>query len=324
LEVGLLKPLSKSVLDAIGETPLVDLKRLVEAWGLEGKIYAKLELLNPGFSMKDRIALKIIEEAEASGELKPGQAVVETTSGNTGTGLAIVCAVKGYPFVAVMSKGNTPERARMIRALGAEVVLVEQSPDSPPGQVSGEDLALVEEEAKRIIAERGAFYADQFNRMSNVHAHEEHTGAEIWDQTEGKVDAFLQFAGTGGSFAGCAKALKKRNPGIRCYLTEPAGAPYLAGGPITNPNHKIQGGGYAKDLPIVDKNLIDGFLAITDDEAIEGARALARFEGIFAGSSTGANIAGAAKLLRDKEKGSRIAILVCDSGLKYLSTDLYD
>lgn len=319
-----MKRLSESALDAIGETPIVRLKRLVEAWNLEGEIYAKLELLNPGFSMKDRIALKIIEEAEASGELKPGQTVVEATSGNTGTGLAIVCAIKGYPFVTVMSKGNSPERARMIRALGAEVVLVEQAPHSPAGQVSGEDLALVEEEAKRIIAERGAFFVDQFHRMGNAHAHEEHTGSEIWEQTEGKVDAFAQFAGTGGSFMGCARALKRRNPKVRCYLIEPAGAPYLAGKPTTNPNHKIQGGGYAKDLPLVDKSLVDGFLAVTDDEAIEGARALARFEGIFAGFSAGANVAAAARLLKDKEKGNRIAILVCDSGLKYLSTDLFE
>lgn len=319
-----MKRLSESALDAIRETPIVRLKRLVEAWNLEGEIYAKLELLNPGFSMKDRIALKIIEEAEASGELKPGQTVVEATSGNTGTGLAIVCAIKGYPFVTVMSKGNSPERARMIRALGAEVVLVEQAPHSPAGQVSGEDLTLVEEEAKRIIAERGAFFVDQFHRMGNVHAHEEHTGSEIWEQTEGKVDAFAQFAGTGGSFMGCARALKRRNPKVRCYLIEPAGAPYLAGKPTTNPNHKIQGGGYAKDLPLVDKSLVDGFLAVTDDEAIEGARALARFEGIFAGFSAGANVAAAARLLKDKEKGNRIAILVCDSGLKYLSTDLFE
>src|SRR5512139_2267816 len=137
-----------SVLGAIGNTPLVELSRITR--GLEGRILAKLEYLNPGFSKKDRIALQMIEEAEADGTLKPGQTVVELTSGNTGTGLAIVCAVKGYPFVAVMSRGNSPERARMMAALGAEVVLVDQMPGSPPGQVSGGDLALVEEATRRI------------------------------------------------------------------------------------------------------------------------------------------------------------------------------
>lgn len=144
-----------SALDAIGETPLVELTRLGRE--LDGKILAKLEYLNPGFSKKDRIARQIIEDAEADGRLRPGQTVVELTSGNTGTGLAIVCGIKGYPFVAVMSKGNSMERARMMRALGAEVVLVDQMPGSVPGQVSGQDLALVEEEAQRIVQARGAF-----------------------------------------------------------------------------------------------------------------------------------------------------------------------
>src|SRR5512147_94722 len=166
-----------SVLDAIGETPLVDLSRITR--GIEGRILAKLEYLSPGFSKKDRIARQMIEEAEASGVLEPGQTVVELTSGNTGTGLAIVCAVKGYPFVAVMSKGNSMERARMMRALGAEVALVDQTPGSPPGQVSGGDLALVEEAAQRITKERNAFRADQFHLESSSRAHYLHTGPEI-------------------------------------------------------------------------------------------------------------------------------------------------
>src|SRR5512135_3501580 len=149
-----------SVVEAIGDTPLVELSRL--ARGLDGRILAKLEYLNPGFSKKDRIARQMIEEAEASGVLQPGQTVVELTSGNTGTGLSIVCAVKGYPFVAVMSKGNSTERARMMKAFGAEVILVDQLPESKPGQVSGGDLELVEREAQRIVEERRAFRADQF------------------------------------------------------------------------------------------------------------------------------------------------------------------
>src|ERR687892_1520818 len=162
-----------SVLGAMGNPPLVELSRLTR--GLEGRILAKLEYLNPGFSKKDRIALQMIEEAEAERKLKPGQTVVELTSGNTGTGLSIVCAVKGYPFVAVMSKGNSMERARMMKALGAEVILVDQLPDSKPGQVSGGDLALVEEAAQRITKERNAFRADQFHLESSSRAHYLHT-----------------------------------------------------------------------------------------------------------------------------------------------------
>src|ERR1700689_5164397 len=154
-----------SVIEAIGSTPLVELARLTH--GTPGRILAKIEYLNPGFSKKDRIARQMIEEAEASGELTPGKTVVELTSGNTGTGLAIVCGVKGYPFVAVMSKGNSVERARMMRALGAEVVPVDQLPGSTPGKVSGGDLQRVEEEARRIVRERGAFRADQFNLRGN-------------------------------------------------------------------------------------------------------------------------------------------------------------
>jgi len=196
-----------SVLGAIGNTPLVELSRLTR--GLEGRILAKLEFLNPGFSKKDRNALQMIEEAEADGKLKPGQTVVELTSGNTGTGLSIVCAVKGYPFVAVMSKGNSTERARMMKAFGAEVILVDQLPGSKPGQVSGGDLALVEEAAQRIVKERSAFRADQFHLESSSRAHYLHTALEILRQADGKIDVFCDFAGTGSSFGGCAAAFKE-------------------------------------------------------------------------------------------------------------------
>lgn len=312
-----------SVLQAIGNTSLVRLDRLASAWGLDGALFAKLEYLNPGFSKKDRIALRMIEEAEASGDLSPGQNVVELTSGNTGTGLAIVCAVKGYPFTAVMSKGNSMERARMMAALGAEVVLVDQAPGSPSGQVSGEDLDRVEDEARRLVKERGAFRADQFVLEGNIRAHEFGTGEEIWEQTGGRVDAFVDFAGTGGSFEGCARALKKHNPAVRCYVLEPESAPWLAGREITNPNHKIQGGGYSRDLPFISPELVEGYLTVSDDEASEGARALARHEGIFAGFSSGANLQAAVSLLKGREKGNAIVFLACDSGLKYLSTDLF-
>ncbi|MFC8683686.1 PLP-dependent cysteine synthase family protein [Brevibacillus porteri] len=307
---------------AIGNTPMVHLSRLTE--NLDGNIFAKLEYLNPGFSKKDRIALQIIEEAEKAGILKQNDTVVELTSGNTGTGLAIVCGVKGYKFVAVMSKGNSMERARMMKALGAEVVLVDQAPGSPIGQVSGEDLAKVEEVAQQITKERNAFRADQFHHIGNLHAHEFHTGEEIWKQTNGKVDVFLDFAGSGGTFTGCAKTLKKYNPNIRCYLVEPYTAPFYSGKAATNRNHKIQGGGYSMDLPLLDKNFVTDYIHVTDEEATQVARELARKEGIFAGFSSGANVAAALQLLKGKEKGANIVLTINDSGLKYLSTDLYE
>lgn len=316
---------AKSTIEAIGQTPLVELSRFVANRNLEGRILAKLEFLNPGFSKKDRIARQIIEDAEASGELRPGQTVVELTSGNTGTGLAIVCGVRGYPFVAVMSRGNSMERARMMRALGAEVVLVEQLPESRPGEVSGEDLELVRIETEKIVRERGAFRADQFRHAGNRRAHELHTGPEILEQSDGAIDAFCDFVGSGGSFAGCAAAFKTRDPAIRCFVVEPAGAAVLAGEDLRQANHKIQGGGYAMpNLEMIDRNQIDGFLQVSDEAAIETARALAREEGIFAGFSSGANVRAAQQLLAGELRGKTVAVLLCDSGLKYLSTDLWE
>ena len=311
-----------SVLGAIGNTPLVELSRITRV--LEGRILAKLEYLNPGFSKKDRIALQMIEEAESDGQLQPGQTVVELTSGNTGTGLSIVCAVKGYPFVAVMSKGNSTERARMMKALGADVILIDQLPDSKPGQVSGGDLALVEEAAQRITRERHAFRADQFHLASSSRAHYLHTAPEILRQAGGKIDAFCDYLGTGSSFGGCAAAFKERDPAIQCYIVEPAEAAVLAGKPVTNPNHRIQGGGYAMEaLTLIDGDHIDGYLQVTDEEAMQYARRLAKEEGIFAGFSSGANVAAAIQLLRTTHQGKTVAVLLPDSGLKYLSTDLW-
>lgn len=322
MEHGRTDTLCDSVLGAIGNTPLVELSRITR--GLEGRILAKLEYLNPGFSKKDRIALQMIEEAEADGQLKPGQTVVELTSGNTGTGLSIVCAVKGYPFVAVMSKGNSTERARMMRALGAEVILIDQLPDSKPGQVSGGDLALVEEAARRITQERNAFRADQFHLASSSRAHYLHTAPEILKQAGGRVDAFCDYAGTGSSFGGCAAAFKESDAAIQCYIVEPAEAASLAGKPVTNPNHRIQGGGYSMgELSLIDKQHIDGYLQVTDEEAMDMTRRLAREEGIFGGFSSGANVAAAMQLLHTTCKGKTIAVLLPDSGLKYLSTDLW-
>jgi cysteine synthase A len=307
---------------AIGQTPLVDLARITAS--MNGQILMKLEYLNPGASKKDRAALRIIEEAERSGELQPGQTVLELTSGNMGTGLAIVCAVRGYPFVAVMSTGNSPERAAMMRALGAEVILVEQSAGAIPGEVSGDDLRLVEDEAVRLAEARGAFRADQFALAGNRNAHYFGTAPEIWAQSEGSVTAFCDFAGSGGTFAGCARFFREQEAGVQCYVVEPAGAAALAGDPVTSPEHPIQGGGYSmSSLAQFDEIEPDGYLVVTPRDAINCAQRLAREEGIFAGFSSGANLAAALQLLETRLPGATVAVIACDSGLKYLSTDLW-
>ncbi|ETA54029.1 PLP-dependent cysteine synthase family protein [Ponticoccus alexandrii] len=311
-----------SVIAAIGQTPLVDLSRACAALRVEGRILAKLDYLLPGFSKKDRAARAIVEAARASGVLMPGQTVVELTSGNMGTGLAIVCGVLGHPFVAVMSEGNSIERARMMRALGAEVVLVPQAPGSIAGEVSGADLALVEEAAQRLTAERGAFRADQFGHPGNPAAHETGTGPEIWAQSGGSVTAFCDFVGSGGTLAGTARALAPK--GVRCYAVEPEGTEALSGGNTGTPGHPILGGGYGMAaLTHLHGAPLSGTRIVSGVGARDHARLLARTEGIFGGYSSGANLAAAAELLRGPEKGGTVAIVICDSGLKYLSADLW-
>ena len=308
-----------SILAAIGQTPLVALDRL--AAGLPARLFAKLESANPGASIKDRIALAIVEEAERAGRLRPGGTVVELTSGNTGAGLAIVCAVKGYRFVAVMSEGNSPERRRMLEALGATVELVPQVGGPHPGEVSGADLAAVDRRAAELTAELGAFRADQFHNPANVAAHEDGTAEEIWRQTEGTVTAFVATVGTGGTFVGTARGLKRRNPALRAYAVEPAGAPALAGRPVVQPRHKLQGAGYGEVPALWDAALADGYLTVSDEEAVATARALARREGIFAGFSSGANVHAALRVAA--EAPGVVVTTINDSGLKYLSSDLF-
>jgi cysteine synthase A len=301
---------------------MVRLDRLTADVG--GTLLAKLEYLNPGGSKKDRVARQMIKDAEEAGVLLPGQPVVELTSGNTGAGLAIACAVTGHPFIAVLSRGSSAERARMIAALGAEVVLVDQAPGSAPDRVSGADMALVEEQAQRIAESSGAFRPNQFENRSNVEAHYTGTGPEIWDQTGGEIDAFVDFVGTGGCLAGVTRALKERKPSIKCFAVEPEGAAVLAGEPVAEPNHPIQGGGFGKaDLKHLRDVPIDGYVQVAGDKAREASRMLATREGIFAGFSAGANVAASLSLLRTELAGATIAIVIPDSGLKYLSTDLW-
>lgn len=305
------------------ETPLVDLQRIVRHLELDGRLFAKLDYLLPGYSKKDRAARAIIKAARSSGRLVPGQPVVELTSGNMGTGLAIVCAVFGHPFIAVMSAGNSVERARMMRALGAEVIIVEQAPGGQPGQVTGDDLALVDAEARRIVNTRGAFRADQFKDAGNPAAHETGTGPEIWEQSGGSVTAFCDFAGSGGTLAGTSAALAPK--GVACYAVEPVGAEAIGGGNTNRPEHPTQGGGYNMGGLTHLKGLdLAGTLSVTGEAARDAARLLARHEGIFGGFSAGANFAGAIELLKGPQRDGTVAFVVCDSGLKYLSTDLWE
>ncbi len=311
-----------SVADAIGETPLVELSRV--ARGLDGRIFAKLDNLNPGGSKKDRVAREILLAAAARGDLPEGRPVIELTSGNTGIGAAIMCAILGRRFIAVMSAGNSPERARMMRAFGAEVELVAQAGEALPGQVSGEDLDRVEARAQVLTDALGAFRVDQFVRAESALAHERHTGPEIWDASGGAVTAFCDIVGSGGTFAGVMAALRARNGAVRGYVVEPEGAAVLAGEAAHTPRHALQGAGYARaDLPLLKGVRIDGYLAVRDAEAKDAARRLAREEGVFAGYTAGANLAAAMRLLQGPERGGAIAIMICDTGLKYLSGDLW-
>ena len=310
-----------SVAETIGRTPLVALERLCA--GMPGLVLAKLEMFSPGHSVKDRIALRMIEDAERVGRLQLGGAVVELTSGNTGIGLAIVCAVKGYRFYAVLSEGNSVERRRMLRALGAEVVLVRQVGGPRPGFVSGEDLEAVRERAAELTVELNAYRPDQFSNPSNVEVHEQTTGVEIWEQTGGRVDHWVANVGTGGTFTGVARALKGRNASIRCLAVEPATAAVLAGRPVTDTGHRIEGTGYNLVPALWDASVCDGFLQVTDEQALEMARLLAQREGIFGGVSSGANVAAALSIARECEEGEVVVTVCPDTGLKYLSTDLY-
>jgi cysteine synthase A len=310
-----------NVAQAVGNTPLVALDRLAK--GLPGRVAVKLEYFSPGGSIKDRPALTVIEEAEKAGVLRKGQYVVEKTSGNMGGGLAWACAVKGYKFIAVLSAGNTPERSRMIRAFGARVELVPQVKGGKPGRVSREDLEQVEVRTAELTRKYKAFRPDQFNNPGSVLAHEKGTGPEIWKQTGGKITHFVSFVGSSGSLIGTAKALKARNAGVLCYAAEPVDAQFLAGKKIKSTSHTIQGGGYSLRPGVYDETLVDGTIPITDAEALRTARSLASIEGIMGGFSTGANVAAALKLARKAKRGSLIVTLCCDTGLKYLSTDLY-
>jgi cysteine synthase A len=307
--------LATSALDLIGNTRLVALDACLAG---PGRILAKTEFLQPGGSVKDRVARAVIKAAYAAGSLGPGQTVVEMTSGNMGAALAVVCGVLGHPFVAVMSAGNSQERARMMRGLGAEVVLVPQV-EGILGQVTGRDIGAAVEEARRIAAVRRGYYVDQFNNPVTLRAHEETTGPEIWQALQGRVDAFVACVGTGGSLLGVARYLKGRDGRILCGAVEPVGAEILAGKPVSKPAHVLQGTGYGMVPPLWDPRLVDRFLSVTDDEAEAMRRRLGARCGLYVGFSSAANVVAAQKLLASEALGpdATVVTLLCDTGLKY-------
>jgi len=296
----------ENILETIGNTPIIDLNKIVKKHNLRGKIFAKIEFYSPGMSKKDRIALYRIENAELDGTLGKGQTVIEATSGNTGIGLAAVCAIKGYPFVAVMSEGNSIERVMMIQQFGAKVVLVPQGAGATKGKVSQEDLKLVDAEYQRLAKELNAFKVDQFHTDHNLWAHYHTTAKEILDDLPG-IDAFADYVGTGGSFEGIAKRLKEHNNNTKCFIVEPA-----------EKQHIIQGGGYFHKVPFANPDNCDGKLKIKGEEALFWMNELLTVEAIAGGISSGANLAACVKFLK-KNPGKSIVFLVNDTVLKYMS-----
>ncbi len=304
-----------SALDLIGRTPLVALDRVYSG---PGRILAKAEFMQPGGSVKDRAARAILLAARADGRLAPGAAVVEMTSGNMGAGLAVACAALGHPLVVTMSAGNSPQRARMLEALGAEVLLVPQV-DGAPGQVTGSDVNAAAEAARCIAAERGGFYVDQFHAPECERAHRESTGPEIWAQSGGRVDAWVATVGTGATFLGVAAFLRQRNPSVLCVAVEPEGCQPLAGLRVTKPRHLIQGTSYGSVPPHWDASLMDVSVAVTDGEVEHWRRLLATREGLYVGFSAAANVGACAALLASGRLAAEavVATVLCDTGLKY-------
>lgn len=272
--------------------------------------------MQPGGSVKDRAARAAVENARARGVLASGQTVVEMTSGNMGAGLAVVCGALGHPFIAVMSAGNSPERARMMRGLGAEVVLVPQV-EGTPGRVTGADIVAAAERAHTLAREHGAWYVDQFNNGDCFAAHELGTGPELRAACP-RIDAFVACVGSGATLIGTLRDLKRHDPAVLGVAVEPSGAAILSGEPVTKPAHLLQGTGYGIVPPLWDAALVDAFAAVHDDEAASERAALGR-AGLYVGFSSGANVAAARQLLASGRlrDGAVVATVLCDSGLKY-------
>jgi len=306
---------AESAAGLVGQTPVVQLSRV---WGGPGRILAKAEFLQPGGSVKDRAARAIVEAARADGRLRPGAPVVEMTSGNMGAGLAVVCAALGHPLVVTMSAGNSPQRARMLEALGAEVILVPQI-SGEPGQVTGPDIATATRLAEALAAERGGFYVDQFHALEGKAVHEASTARELLDAACGAIDGWTACVGTGCTFLGVARALRRYNPSVICGAVEPAGCQVLAGRAVTKAKHLLQGAGYGSVPPMWEPGLMSYSIAVSDEEAATWKRRLAIEEGLHVGFTAAANVCAATKMLSSGvlTPKATVATVLCDTGLKY-------
>jgi cysteine synthase len=304
--------LFNNAIETVGRTPLVRINRLAE--GVDAEILAKLEFYNPLGSVKDRIAMAMIAAAETEGRIGADTLVVEPTSGNTGIGLAFICAAKGYRLTLTMPDTMSVERQKLLRHLGAELVLT-------PG-AGGMPEAIAKAEAI-VAGEPDAFMPNQFANPANPGIHSETTAQELWEATAGRIDILVSGVGTGGTITGVTRALKARNPDFVAVAVEPAGSPVLSGG--AKGPHKIQGIGAGFVPDVLDTALIDDIVTVTDDQAFETARALARTEGILCGISSGAAMWAAMEVGRRPEnKGKRIAAVLASTGERYISTALFD
>lgn len=303
----------KSATELIGNTPLVELTNFEKELGLEATVLAKLEYFNPAGSVKDRIAYAIIDEAEKSGKLLPGGTIIEPTSGNTGIGLASIAAAKGYKLIIVLPDTMSVERRNIIKAYGAELVLTEGSKGMKGA------IAKAEELQKELP---GSIIAGQFVNPANPKAHFEHTGPEIWEDTDGKVDVFVAGVGTGGTVTGVGEYLKSKNPDIKIVAVEPETSPVLSKG--TAGAHKIQGIGAGFVPDVLNTKIYDEVFPVANEAAFEYGKKLARTEGVLVGISSGAALYAAAELAkRPENKGKNIVALLPDSGDRYYSTALF-
>lgn len=308
-----MKKIAKQLTDLVGNTPLLELSNYNKAKGLKARLIVKLESFNPAGSVKDRVALAMIEDAEASGLLNPAATIIEPTSGNTGIGLAFVAAAKGYKLILTMPDTMSVERRNLLKALGAELVL------TPGANVMKGAIARAEE---LKAATPGAVILQQFDNPANPAMHERTTGQEIWRDTEGVVDIFVAGVGTGGTVSGVGAALKKHNPGVKVVAVEPTDSPVLSGG--APGAHKIQGIGAGFVPKNYNPAVVDEILQVTNDDAIRAGRELAKLEGLLVGISSGAAVSAATRLaLLPENVGKTIVVLLPDTGERYLSTLLY-
>ncbi|HCU68893.1 MAG TPA: cysteine synthase A [Desulfomicrobium sp.] len=303
--------IANSMTELVGNTPLVRLNRMTE--GCLAEVVVKLEFYNPLSSIKDRIALNMIDEAERAGLIRPGTVIVEPTSGNTGVGLAFVCAVRGYHLILTMPESMSVERRMLLAAMGAELVLTP----------AAKGMAGAVAEAERILSSmEDAFMPGQFVNPANPAMHERTTAEELWRDTDGRIDALVAGVGTGGTITGVGRTLKRRKEGFMAVAVEPAASPLLSQG--TAGPHKIQGIGPNFVPEVLNRKVIDRIVTVTNEDAMATARALAREEGILAGISSGANVWAALQLAREPQmEGKLIAAIVCDTGERYLSTELF-